>query len=103
MKYINLAKVKVGKGYRMGSMSPLENTVRFITLAIVVSQMPTEYPMIWAVCDLLKKIEIKKAIEISARPQPIITRSKKIMFVFKKKAISNTSKPKKMKDKAVIM
>jgi hypothetical protein len=42
MKYINLAKVKVGKGYKMGSMSPLENTVRFITLAIVVSQIPTE-------------------------------------------------------------
>jgi len=45
-------------------MSPLEKTVKFITLAIVVSQIPTEYPIIYAVCDLLKKIDIKKAIDI---------------------------------------
>jgi hypothetical protein len=46
MKYINLAKEKVGRGYKMGSMSPFEKTVRFITLAIVVIQIPTEYPII---------------------------------------------------------
>jgi hypothetical protein len=42
IKYIKREKEKVGSGYRIGSMSPFENTVRFITLAIVVIQMPTE-------------------------------------------------------------
>jgi hypothetical protein len=51
--------------------------VVFMVVAMVVHQMDTQYPIIDAVCELLRNTDMKKATEIWQSPHPKKTMNKR--------------------------